>query len=70
MITVDDEDKIFVTESGNHRVSVFTSQGGYLTSFGSCGSGPQQFQYPYGITVDKSGMVYVCDSGNERVQIF
>ena len=70
MITVDDEDRIFVTEYGNHCVSVFTSQGGYLTSFGHHGKGPQQFQSPYGITVDKSGMVYVCDYGNGRVQVF
>ena len=68
MIIINDEDKFFVTESGNHCVSVFTTQGGYLTSFGTKGSGPQQFQWPHGITVDKSGLVYVCDYGNNRVQ--
>ena len=70
MITIDAEDRIFVTEYGNHRVSVFTSQGGYLTSFGGHGSGPQQFKSPYGVTVDKSGMVYVCDYGNGCVNVF
>ena len=69
-ITIDNEDKIYVTENGNHRVSVFTSDGGYLTSFGSHGNGPQQFQYPRGIAMDKSGMVCVCDLSNNRVQIF
>ena len=69
-ITIDNEDKIYVTEAGNYRVSVFTSDGGYLTSFGSKGNGPQQLQSPRGIAMDESGMVYVCDNGNNRVQIF
>ena len=70
MITVDLEDKIYVTEVSDNRVSVFTSDGGYLTSFGSKGNGPQQLQYPRGIAMDKSGIVYVCDFSNNRVQIF
>ena len=49
MIASDNEDKIYVTEYANHRVSVFTSNGGYLTSFGSQGSGPGQFANPHGI---------------------
>ena len=70
MITADDEDNVFVTEQTNDRVSVFTHQGIYLTSFGTKGSEAQQFSHPHGIIVDKSGMVYVCDYHNNRVQIF
>ena len=64
MITIDDEDKIYVTDSYNNHVSVFTSRGDYLTSFGSKGSGPGQFQSPSGIAVDNFEMVYVCDYSN------
>ena len=61
---------MYVSEYGNDRVSVFTSEGGFVTSFGRQGSGPGQFDDPYGLAVDNSGVVYVCDYGNKRVQIF
>ena len=70
MIAIDNEDKVYKTSYSSHRISVFTSDGDYLTSFGSEGNGPQQLKYPRGLAVDESGMVYVSDSGNDRVQIF
>ena len=70
MIAINSEDEIYVPEHNNHRVSVFTSQGEYLTYFGSYGSGPEQFQNPRGIAVDQSGMIYVADYANNRVLVF
>ena len=70
MISINSEDEIYVTEQNNHRVSVFTAQGNHLTSFGSIGSGPKQFETPHGIAVDQSGMVYVADYNNNRVLLF
>ena len=62
---------VYVSEGGNHRVSVFTSEGGFVTSFGRQGSGPGQFDRPRGLAVDSSGVVYVCDHKNNYcVQIF
>ena len=55
---------------GNHRVSVFTSEGHFLTSFGGRGEGPGEFNFPCGLAVDSSGFVYVCDSFNNRIQVF
>ena len=69
MIAIDNEDKIYVTESSN-CVSVFTKHGDYLTSFGSKGSGTKQLKDPRGIAVDNLGFVYVCDYGNNCLQIF
>ena len=67
MIAIDSEDKIYiyVAENSNHCVSVFTSHGGYLTSFGSQGSGPGQFQSPRGIAVENLEIVHVCDGSNK-----
>ncbi len=42
-ICVDSDDLVYVGESGNNRVSVFTCEGVFLKSFGSKGSGPGQF---------------------------
>ncbi len=67
---MDSDDLVYVGESGNNRVSVFTCEGVFLKSFGSNGSGPGQFNGPYGIAVDQCGVVYVSDYGNNRVQIF
>ena len=40
-------------------------------SFGSNGSGPEQFNGPYDIAVDKkTGTVAVSDYGNKRIQLF
>ena len=55
----------------NDRVEKFTSNGNYLTQWGSRGSGNGQFEYPEGIAVDSSGnFIYVADSGNDRIQVF
>ena len=61
---------VYVSEYENHRISVFTSLGQFVTSFGKWGSGPGEFKYPRGITVDGCGVVYVSDWGNNRVQLF
>ena len=49
---------------------MFTSKGGFVTSFGSYGEQPGQFKYPRGLCVDNSGVVYVCDKTNHHVQLF
>ena len=70
-ISIDSDDTVYVVEFTNNRVSVFTREGKFLTSFGSQGCGPGQLNSPRALTVDKrSGLIYVSDSGNNRVQIF
>ena len=62
---------VYVSEEGNDRVSVFTSEGEFVTSFGSYGEEPRQFNCPHALCVDNwTGVVYVCDTYNHRVQIF
>ena len=61
---------VYVSEGGKHRVSVFTSEGQFVTSFGRRGKGPGEFERPCGLAVDISGVVYVCDMENNRVQLF
>ena len=61
---------VYVIEQDNHRVSVFTCEGKFLTSFGTKGREPEQFNGPSGIAVDKSGVVYVADTSNHRIQLF
>ena len=53
-VAIDSNDMVYVSELSNRRVSVFTSEGQFVTSFG-------EFQRPSGLAVDTSGVVYVCD---------
>ena len=70
-ITIDTNDVVYVSEGrSNHRVSVFTSEGLFLTSFGGEGTEPGKFLFPSGLAVDSSGFVYVCNNWNNRVQVF
>ena len=56
---------------GNNRVQRFTSNGLFVFTWGSLGSGPGQFQHPTGMTVQyPSGKVFVADTGNSRIQEF
>ena len=69
-VAVNDQDEIAVTEWGNHRVSVFSSDGTHLRSFGRIGTKNGALQYPTGIAFDSHGNIVVADSWNHRVQVF
>ena len=53
-VCIDTSDLLYVSEGGNCRVSVFTSEGHFVRSFGE-GLGT-----PHGLAVDDNGVVYVC----------
>ena len=60
---------MYVTDGDLCNVSVFTTEGAYVTSFGHRGSEEGCFVLPYGLCVDRDGFVYVVDCLN-RVQVF
>jgi len=55
---------------GNSRVVKFTAEGRYITSWGSQGTAPGQFNAPHSVALDSEGKIYVADRGNARIQIF
>ncbi len=69
-LCLDASDRIYVADSCNHRIEVFSSDGRFLRAYGKAGKGPGQFSYPYDIRVDGSGRQYVCEFGNSRIQVF
>jgi hypothetical protein len=54
---------IYVTNSGNHLVDVFGSDGSYLGKLDGSGTPQSSFSFPCGVAVDSAGRVYVGDSG-------
>ena len=69
-VAVNDRDEIAVTEWGNNRVSVFSSDGTHLRSFGRKGNNNGEFKRPKGIAFDSHGNIVVADCYNHRVQVF
>jgi DNA-binding beta-propeller fold protein YncE len=66
---VDDQGRVYVTDTGNKRVVIFDSDGSSLASFGGAGLGVGQFDEPVGIAVDDQGRIYVADTWNKRIQV-
>ena len=64
---------IFVTEGhggGGNRVSKYASDGRFIMSWGTTGSGVGEFIVPHTIALDSQGRVFVGDRMNNRIQIF
>ena len=66
---------VFVAE-GDHggtsvgRISKFSADGSFITSWGRPGPGPGELSIPHGLAFDAEGRLFVADRGNHRVQIF
>jgi DNA-binding beta-propeller fold protein YncE len=69
-VAVGPDGKVYVTDSGNGRIEVFTSSGKFLRQIGSFGSGKTQFLRPDELVVDGSSNVYVVDGGQQSVRKF
>jgi DNA-binding beta-propeller fold protein YncE len=54
----------------NSRVMKFDKNGKFLTTWGTKGTGPGQFDLPHSIDIDAKRRVYVADRSNSRIQIF
>lgn len=61
----------YVSLDKGDAIEQYTSSGVFVRTWGTSGTGPGQFNAPWGIAVDSNtGNVYVMDSGNARVQLF
>jgi DNA-binding beta-propeller fold protein YncE len=70
-IAVDHDGDVWVADYGRDRIVKFSPDGRLLLSWGSSGSGPDEFLGPKGVAIDpSSGRIYVADTGNARVQRF
>ena len=69
-ITVGADGMVYVSDSGNARVQVFTPGGRFVRQFGSYGTGKGQFLQPFDLVVDGAGNVYVADDLTETLAKF
>jgi DNA-binding beta-propeller fold protein YncE len=61
---------VYVADTGNERIQKFSSDGVFITAWGTAGSGRGQFREPLGIAVGTSGEVFVTDAELNNVQVF
>lgn len=80
-IAIGPDGNVYVTDTGNKRVSIFDPTGKFIRQISSGMSPskvspnypfsqPGEMNEPIGIAVDGSGNVYVADSKNKRIQKF
>jgi DNA-binding beta-propeller fold protein YncE len=62
--------RLYVPDTGNHRVNVFDLDGAYLFYFGRRGRGAGEFDTPEAVKFNSEGKLYLTDLKNDRIQIF
>ncbi len=68
-IAIAPDGRVWVSDTGNHRVVSFDPLLSDKKIVGQKGSLPGQFSSPMGIAVSPAGEVYVADTGNKRIQV-
>jgi DNA-binding beta-propeller fold protein YncE len=76
-IAIDKYDNVYVTDpqsdpgcSQQPRILKFSTQGDFITKWGSYGKGDGEFVDPEHLAVNSQGHVYVSDRENENIQVF
>jgi YYY domain-containing protein len=68
-IAVAPDGRVWVSDTGNHRIASYDGLLQDRHFYGKRGKGPGEFTSPVGISVSPSGSVVVADAGNQRIQI-
>jgi DNA-binding beta-propeller fold protein YncE len=80
-VAIGPDGNVYVTDTGNKRVLIFSPDGAFVSKIDSGMSPtrvapayafnqPGELNEPIGIAVDAQGNVYVADTGNRRIQKF
>ena len=71
-VAVAPDGTVYVSDTWNHRIQAFTSDGQFIRMWGFFGQAEtgDAFWGPRGLAIDSRGRVYVADTGNKRIAIF
>ena len=67
-VAVNEQDEMAVSDTGNHKIHLFKSDGTYIRSFGGKGAQHGQFAWPSGIAYHGDNII-VAEQLNHRVQV-
>lgn len=66
----DKKGNVYVADSTNHRVQVFTATGEFIRKFGSYGIDEGHLNAPRKVAINSSGEIYTCEWGGNRISVF
>ena len=69
-VSVSPEGMVYISDRGNHHVTVLDEEGKFMFAFGSKGSSPGCFDRPNDIAFGSDSLVYVVDEGNRTVSVW
>ena len=69
-VVVDSSGRVYVADTGNKRVRVYTSAGEFVRDIGVGGAGPGQLDEPSGLALHPDGRLFIADTWNRRVSVF
>lgn len=69
-ITVDAQDRVFVSDPEGYRILEFTTAGEFVRYWGIFGSSMDSFNLPTGLAAAPDGGLWVADTGNHRILHF
>eukprot|EP00731_Ephydatia_muelleri_P007916 Em0004g254a len=67
-VMIDSNNKLIVSDSGNHRIQIFNENGGWLLTID--GQGNHSFQSPWGLALDPQGNIHVAADGSNTIKVF
>ena len=67
-VAVNEQDEIAVSDTGNHKIHLFKSDGSHIKSFGEQGAKHGEFDWPCGIVFHSTNIIVAEQSENCRIQ--
>ena len=67
-VAVNEQDEIAVSDTGNHKIHLFKSDGTHIKSFGEQGAEHGEFDWPSGIVFHGANIIVAEQSKNSRIQ--
>jgi predicted membrane-bound mannosyltransferase/sugar lactone lactonase YvrE len=69
-IVLDSNNHVFVTDTGNKRIRVYTADGVHLFDIGQGGASDGDLNEPSGLAIHPDGRLFVADTWNKRISVF
>lgn len=71
-IGVAPDGSVYVADTWNHRIQKFTSDGKFITMWGTLGQAETKYAFwgPRDVAAAQDGKIFVTDTGNKRVVVF